>query len=290
MPLSMPLSSRVPRTLPSPLPASTPQALWCATDGTEMRPFAIETAPSGFHRLDSELPGVGWPAGMLTELIAREPDTTALQLLVPLLRGLTRRGRTVILLAPPGSIGVPALADFGIDLKRLSIVPARNAADRLWAIEGALRAPGFGTLLAWLPQDRCRPEHLRRLHAAAQIARGPVFLFRELPAQFQPSPAPLRLLLLARPQRQLSVQVLKRRGPVLVRPIVLDLPKPMAAIRLSSSSARGPAPSPVRGQAIRILPLDAQGPFGAIRSTASVITPSRPPARNSATRSGSLIV
>jgi protein ImuA len=227
---------------------------------------------------------------MLTELIARDPDTAALRLLVPLLRGLTRRGRTVILLAPPDSIGVPALAGFGIDLNRLSIVPARNAADRLWAVERALRAPGFGTLLAWLPQDRCRPEHLRRLQAAAQTAPGPVFLFRELPAQFQPSPAPLRLLLLARPQQQLSVQVLKRRGPVLVRPNVLDLPKPMVAIRLSSPGAHGPAPHPVRGQPIRILPLSAQAPCGAIRSTASVITPSRPPARNSAARSGSLIV
>lgn len=290
MPFSRPLSSRLSRPIASLVPTPPSQALWSATDGTEMPPFAFETVPSGFHRLDSELPGVGWPAGVLTELIAREPDTTALQLLVPLLRGLTRKGRTVILLAPPDSIGVPTLADFGIDLKKLSIVPARNAADRLWAIEGALRAPGFGTLLAWLPQERCRPEPLRRLHAAAQIARGPVFLFRELPAQFQPSPAQLRMLLLARPQRQLSVQVLKRRGPVLVRPIVLDLPKPMLAIRLSSSRAHGSAPCPIRGQQTRILPLAAQAPFGAIRSTASVITPSRPAARNSATRSGSLIV
>jgi hypothetical protein len=50
----------------------------------------------------------------------------------------------------------------------------------------------------------------------------------------------LRLLLLPRPGQQLSVQILKRRGPVLGAPLTLDLPQPVTAIRLR---ARPTAPA-----------------------------------------------
>ncbi len=219
---------------------------------------------------------------MLSEVIAREPGFTELKLLVPLLRALTGGHRRVILLAPPDTVTAAALTAFGIAAQSLLIVRARNAADRLWAVEQALRGERFGALLAWLPQDRCRPVYLRRMQAAARGARGPVFLFRELPAQFQPSPAPLRLLVLPRHHEQLSVQVLKRGGPVLIPPVMLDLPKPAMSIRLRTQTSRGGA----QGR----LPGIVQELSGAIRSTASVITQSRPPARNSAARSGSLMV
>ncbi|HRO61982.1 MAG TPA: translesion DNA synthesis-associated protein ImuA [Burkholderiaceae bacterium] len=196
----------------------------------------VEALSSGFRALDAELPGAGWPLGMLTELIAREPGIGELRLLVPLLRQVTREHRLAILLAPLHIPYAPALKSFGIDPDCLLVVQAPNPADRLWAVEQAIRSASFGALLAWLPQDRCRPEHLRRLQAAARGARGPVFLFRQLPAQFQPSPAPLRLLMLPSPDQQLSVQLLKRRGPVLARPIILELPKPLLAIRLRASS------------------------------------------------------
>lgn len=212
----------------SPLPGP----VWRAS---QLAHAGLETLPSGFAALDAELPGSGWPSGMLTELIAREPGIGELRLLVPLLRPLTRERRLVILLAPPHIPYAPALADFGIDPDCLLVVQAPNAADRLWAVEQAIRSASFGALLAWLPQQRCRPEHLRRMQTAARGAGGPVFLFRDLPAQFQPSPAPLRLMLLPRPDQQISVQLLKRRGPVLGRPIVLDLPRPVTAIRLRGS-------------------------------------------------------
>lgn len=192
---------------------------------------------SGFPRLDAELPGSGWPTGMLTELIAREPGAGELRLLVPLLRQLSRERRIIVLLAPPHIPYAPALSSFGIDLNQLLIVQAPQAADRLWAVEQTLKSASFGCLLAWLPQERTRPEHLRRLQLAAQGTQGPVFLFRSLAAQFESSPAPLRLLLLPKPEQRLSVQVLKRRGPVLADPITLDLPQPVAAIRLRARPA-----------------------------------------------------
>jgi protein ImuA len=187
---------------------------------------------SGFPAIDAVLPGGGWPTGCLTELIGREPGIGELRLLVPLLRSLTQARRFVILLAPPLTPYAPALAGFGIDLDYLVLVQARHPADRLWAVEQSLKSAGFGALLAWLPQQRTRPEHLRRLQCAAQSAGGPVFLFRELPAQFEASAAPLRLLLLPRPGQQLSVQLLKRRGPLIAQPLTIDLPQPISIFGL----------------------------------------------------------
>jgi len=218
--------------------SSLPACVWRAH---ELGGTAQAGHPSGFASLDAQLPGGGWPSGMLTELISREPGAGELRLLVPLLRQLSQAQRLIILLAPPHIPHAPALQSHGIDINRLLIVQAPNAADRLWAVEKALKSGSFGCLLAWLPQERTRPEHLRRLQLAAQGAQGPVFLFRPLAAQFEASPAPLRLLLLPRPEQQLSVQVLKRRGPVLAQPMLLNLPQPMTTIRLR----RHPASLPV---------------------------------------------
>ncbi len=181
---------------------------------------------------------------MLTELISRDAGIGEVRLLVPVLRKLTREPRIVILLAPPHVPYAPALHSFGIDVSQLLIVQADNAADRLWAVEQSLKSNEFGALLAWLPQERTRPEHLRRLQMAALSARGPVFLFRQLPAQFESSPAPLRLLLLPRPDQQLSVQLLKRRGPVMAAPLLINLPQPVTAIRLKPSPTREPVAQP----------------------------------------------
>ncbi len=196
----------------------------------------ITARSSGFNSLNAELPGSGWPVGMLTELITREAGIGELRLLVPLLRQLTCERKVVILLAPPMVPYAPALASFGIDLDYLIVIQAANAADRLWAVEQTLKSASFGTLLAWLPQKRTRPEHLRRMQLAAQSATGPVFLFRQLQAQFENSPAPLRLLLLPRPNEQLSVQLLKRRGPVMAMPLMLQLPKPTASVHIKPSA------------------------------------------------------
>ncbi|MEZ5653895.1 MAG: translesion DNA synthesis-associated protein ImuA [Burkholderiaceae bacterium] len=220
----------------------------------------VTAMDSGFARLNAELPGGGWPASVLTELITRESGIGELRLLVPLLRRLTRERKVVVLLAPPLLPYAPALASFGIDLDYLLMIEANNPADRLWAVEQTLASASFGALLAWLPERRTRPEHLRCMQLAAQGASGPVFLFRELAAQFDVSPAPLRLLLLPRPAEQLSVQILKRRGPVMAMPMMLDLPRPLAAIHL-----RAPA---TETAAVRVL-----GTAHALQPAAPVLPP-----------------
>ncbi len=206
---------------------------------------AVRALGSQHPGLDAELPGHGWPLGMLTELIGREPGIGELRLLVPVLRQLTRERRIVVLLGPPLVPYAPALAGFGIELDHLIVVDAHNPADRLWAIEQTLRSESFGALLAWLPSGaHARPEHLRRLQSAAQGAAGPVFLFRDLSAQQESSPAPLRLLLLPLPADRLSVRILKRRGPVLGHSLAIELPRPDSALPLRHRPAEAPAQLP----------------------------------------------
>ena len=48
------------------------------------------------------------------------------------------------------------------------------------------------------------------------------------------------VLLLPKAAERLSVQVLKRRGPVLADPMLLDLPQPVTAIRLKSRAPQAP--------------------------------------------------
>ena len=236
---SLPLrSSPTPASAHQTAASPTPQiaGVWRADQLGHGSPAGL---PSGFAQLDAQLPGGGWPIGLPTELIAREPGVGELRLLVPVLRQLTRERKVVVLLGPPHVPYAPAFAAFGIDLDYLIVVQAVQAADRLWAVEQVLRSASFGALLAWLPQGRTRPEHLRRMQLAAQSARGPVFLFRDLPAQFEASPAPLRLLLLPRPQQQISIQILKRRGPLLARPLILDLPQSSNTLRLGRATRPG---------------------------------------------------
>ena len=108
---------------------------------------AVRALGSQHPGLDAELPGHGWPLGMLTELICREAGIGELRLLMPVLRQLTRERRIVVLLGPPLMPYAPALADFGIDLDYLVVVDALRPADRLWAIEDVAMFLGFSVRL-----------------------------------------------------------------------------------------------------------------------------------------------
>ena len=176
-------------------------------------------APSGFEALDAALPGGGWPAGELTELLLDAKGIGELQLTLPVLRKLTASGSRVVWLAPPYLPYPPALAAAGLDLARLAVVqPSRR--DAPWAAEQVLRSRASEALLAWLP--RLRYVELQRLAVAAETARGPAFLFRPFSAAREPSPAALRLALEPGPG-ELLVHIVKRRGAPIARPLRLPL-------------------------------------------------------------------
>lgn len=174
-------------------------------------------APSGFPALDAWLPGGGWPAGALTEIFAATTGIGELSLLMPLCARLTQAGRWVIFVAPPHLPYAPGLAQAGLELSRLLLIEAPAGKDRLWALEQALKSRQCGAALAWLP--RVQPNSLRRLQLACEAGAGSGFLFMPEEVSRNASTAALRLRLAANAEGELDIEVLKRRGGMVPRPI-----------------------------------------------------------------------
>ncbi len=190
--------------------------VWQA-DRFAQRPGAV--VPTGFAVLDAELPGGGWPAGALIELLLERPGVGELSLLLPVL-GRTPPEQWIVWLAPPLQPYAPALARAGVPLARLLIVRPEHPHTLLWATRQAAVSGSCSAVLAWMPRiDRTG---LRRLQLAAEESGTPLFLFRPGTVAGQPSPAPLRLMLSAC-GAQLEVRILKRRGPPAARPLLIDV-------------------------------------------------------------------
>lgn len=183
----------------------------------------LPAAPTGFAALDAELPGGGWPAG-LVEVLHRAQGMGELQIVLPALAALTTAGRRIAWLAPPHLPYAPALRAAGVRLDCLTVVRAPGRRDALWAAEQALRAGTFHALLLWLP-CASYPE-LRRLAAAAQAGPGFALAFRPPEAAGEASPAVLRLALEAE-GKQFAIRILKRRGPPLAAPLFLPVERPV---------------------------------------------------------------
>jgi cell division inhibitor SulA/protein ImuA len=190
--------------------------------GDSLNRAGAPVVSSGFPSLDAELPGGGWPAGALTEILPAHQGIGELRLLGPALA--SRRGLRLAWIAPPHLPYAPALAAAGIDIGALIIVRTAAANETLWATEQALVSNACGAVLAW-PQRTVRYADLRRLQIAAEGGRAPVFLFRPPESAGECSPAALRIAL-STSDGGLAVRVFKRRGTPLVRPIFLPAMPP----------------------------------------------------------------
>ena len=194
---------------------------------------------TGHPDLDAQIPGGGWPARGLTELLLPHPGVGELRLLAPGLAELQRQQRSLMWIDPPAAPCAWALQALGIDVRQLVLVKPRPRVqalarspgprprlrqdnDMLWALEQALKSGHLGAVLAWLPA-RLPADALRRLQLAAQAHDGPVFLFRDADQARHPSPAPLRLRLCSAGPDLLRVDLLKRRGPSCAEPVLLAL-------------------------------------------------------------------
>src|SRR2546425_463481 len=81
--------------------------------GDSLSRAGAPTIPCGFPGLDAELPGRGWPAGALTEILPAHEGIGELRLLGPALAGLSKRGLRLVLFAPPHLPHAPAPAAAG---------------------------------------------------------------------------------------------------------------------------------------------------------------------------------
>jgi len=183
---------------PGPLRDAAPAALlgrWADRlwAGTQFAAAAQPTLPTGYPALDAQLPGGGWPASGLTELLFDAPGSGEWRLLAPALRAQAAL-RPVVCVAPPLQPYAPALRGLSLPLQRFVWVTPPDPADAAWALEQG----------CWL------------LALRPPAARG------------QSSPAPLRLACRAAAGGRLAIDVFKRRGPAQAAPLLLQLP-PVAA-------------------------------------------------------------
>lgn len=222
------------------LPPALAASVW---RGSDLGAPLGRVVPSGWARLDRELPGGGWPLASLVDLLGAE--AAALRLLGPALRRQLDGGGSLLLVAPPAQPHPAGLAQLGIDPARLIWLRARSPAETPWSLEQVLASGDEGAVLAWLPQ--AAPEQLRRLHAAAQAGAALVCVLRPLAARAQACAAPLRLQVEPGDSAEVQVEVFKRRGPPQATPLrlralppALDalLPTPDAALPRSPGAAR----------------------------------------------------
>jgi len=207
--------------------------------GRELAQAQERTVSTGHAVLDAHLPGRGWPLGSLVEVLQHEAQQHVWQLLGPGLAAAMQQGDPAVLVDPPYQPFGPSLRAQGIRPEQLLCVQADRPAARLWAAEQALRCGDVSAVFAWLP--RARSEDLRRLHLVAQAGQKLLVAFRPVSVREQSSPARLRLLVQG--VEPMEVQVLKRRGPPLLQPLLLRPHAPLLSALLSSRGARRPAPA-----------------------------------------------
>ena len=136
---------------------------------------------TGRSELDARLPGGGWPAGSLVEVLLETAGLGEVQLFLPALVECQRGADEVpwlVWIAPPHEPYAPALAQRGIELRRLLVVSPASATEALWAAEQALSSGVCAAVLLWLQGSDDR--WLRRLKLAAEAGGALGVLFRGL--------------------------------------------------------------------------------------------------------------
>jgi hypothetical protein len=179
---------------------------------------------TGKSSLDARLPGGGWPTASLIEVLLDDIGLGEVQLFLPALAACqaSHSGDApwLVWIAPPHEPYAPALAQSGIELKRLLVVRPTTATEALWAAEQALSSGVCAAVLLWLKGTDDR--WLRRLKLAAEAGGSLGVLFRPEKHRFESSPANLRIVM-SRGEPCARVDLLKVQGG---RPGPVDLGEP----------------------------------------------------------------
>lgn len=185
-----------------------PPAVW---RGSDLGAVTVRACSTGWPELDRELPGGGFPARSITEILSPQPSVLEWRLLGAALASITESGKQIAVIGTPKPPHLPGLLRGGLKENALVWIRADAPAQRLWATEQLVKANSAGAIVAWLPQARA--EQIRRLQVCALSCEAPVFLFRPESARHDSSAAPLRLHATLGVDWELLVTVCKRRGP-----------------------------------------------------------------------------
>ena len=100
------------------------------------------------------------------------------------------------------------------------VVESAEEKNRWWSAEQVLRANSAGALLFW--PRAVNDAQTRRLQLAAQDSQSLAFVFTGTARAAHPSPSPLRIRG-SLVEEKLRIDVFKRRGGVMTRPLLLDV-------------------------------------------------------------------
>ncbi|PRF54765.1 cell division protein, partial [Burkholderia multivorans] len=100
-------------------PETIHPALWRASQLPRSSSRGVDT---GHAELTAELPGGGWPAGALVELLTQQAGIGELRLLAPVLARSS--GRPIMLIQPPHGLQPLALSYWDVDPSSFVLLPA----------------------------------------------------------------------------------------------------------------------------------------------------------------------
>ncbi len=184
----------------------------------QMHARAHDGLPTGWSQLDTILPGGGWPAGGLTEMLNARGSVDAMSLLMSALAALTHSARRVVVIEPPTLPALQNLRQHSIRKEFLHVIKNEAQADS-WSAEQYLRTGCAAAVVLWAhPNDALR---LRGLQQAAAAGASHAFVIRDIDQAQQISPADLRVAV-RRNERGIAVHVLRCRG--LHKPATVVLP------------------------------------------------------------------
>lgn len=168
----------------------------------------VSVVHTGFPALDAALPGGGWPAAGLIEMLVSHIGVGELNVLLPALAALTQQdsARWCAWVAPPFEPFAPTLSAHGVMLDRLFVV---RTGQPLWAFEQSLISGACEAVLAWAPHAPSRD--IRRLQLAAEKGRALGVLFRPVAVAKESSNAVLRVVVESTEQGA-RITFLKSRG------------------------------------------------------------------------------
>jgi cell division inhibitor SulA len=199
--------------------------------GDALSRVAQESLPTGYSALDAQLPGGGWPLGALTEILNSATGIGELRLFFPALAKLAigKDAPPIILLQPPLAPYAPAFAGAGIAPAQVLMLRSPRPEDALWACEQCLKYAPRSAVFAWPKQ--LAQQDLRRLQLAVEGRPVLAVLMREPQAARQSSAAALRIALSPgiATRGSLSLRILKRRGGLLERSLLIEPPSPLPA-------------------------------------------------------------
>ncbi len=190
--------------------------IWTARHWQET---VIPATPSHYPELDEHLPGHGWPLGAVTEIFYPRLGFGELRLLLPALADLSQLdNRWQLWLNPPLIPCAPALQQWGINTQRILIATATSPSDICYSLEKSLQSAGCQAAVAWL--EKLDNALMRRIQLAAEATKIPIFIFKPIRYQKQPSIAALRLTI----NTPGHINILKRRAGWPINDIQLSLP------------------------------------------------------------------